>query len=69
MPRRAENVGTARVVLTLADLAGIETALEQIKVAGDRYSAQRQRFINRQAVCRRGASAFELVPSLVRRFA
>ncbi|MGF6973307.1 aryl-alcohol dehydrogenase-like predicted oxidoreductase [Paraburkholderia sp. JPY465] len=47
LPRLAENLGAASVVLTPADLADIEAALEQIKVAGERYPAQFQRFINR----------------------
>ncbi|MEX3786032.1 aldo/keto reductase [Paraburkholderia sp. BR14374] len=47
LPRLAENVGAASVVLTPADLADIEAALEQIKVVGERYPAQLQRFINR----------------------
>ncbi|MGF6260115.1 aryl-alcohol dehydrogenase-like predicted oxidoreductase [Paraburkholderia youngii] len=47
LPRLAENVGAASVVLTPADLAEIEAALEQIKVVGERYPAQLQRFINR----------------------
>ncbi|MEX3853322.1 aldo/keto reductase [Paraburkholderia sp. BR10923] len=47
LPRLAENVGAASVVLTPADLSDIEAALEQIKVVGERYPAQLQRFINR----------------------
>ncbi|EEA03623.1 aldo/keto reductase [Burkholderia sp. H160] len=47
LPRLAENVGAASVVLTPADLADIEAALEQIKVVGERYPAQFQQFINR----------------------
>ncbi|MGF6290652.1 aldo/keto reductase [Paraburkholderia youngii] len=47
LPRLAENVGAASIVLTPADLADIEAALEQIKVVGERYPAQLQRFINR----------------------
>jgi pyridoxine 4-dehydrogenase len=34
-------------VLTPADLADIEAALEQIKVMGERYPAHFQQFINR----------------------
>ncbi|WP_233804554.1 aldo/keto reductase [Paraburkholderia sp. HP33-1] len=47
LTRLEENVGAASVVLTPADLADIEAALEQIKVAGERYPAQLQQFINR----------------------
>ncbi|MGF6958768.1 aldo/keto reductase [Paraburkholderia youngii] len=47
LPRLAENVGAASVVLTPADLSDIEAALEQIKVVGERYPVQLQRFINR----------------------
>ncbi|MGF6917474.1 aldo/keto reductase [Paraburkholderia sp. 40] len=47
LPRLEENVGAASVVLSPADLADIEAALEQIKVTGERYPAQLQQFINR----------------------
>jgi aryl-alcohol dehydrogenase-like predicted oxidoreductase len=47
LPRLEENVGAASVVLTPADLADIEAALEQIKVTGERYPAHLQQFINR----------------------
>ncbi|RZF31665.1 aldo/keto reductase [Paraburkholderia sp. UYCP14C] len=47
LARLDENVGAASVVLTPADLADIEAALEQVKVAGERYPAQLQKFVNR----------------------
>ena len=45
--RLQENVGAAAVELSAADLAAIETALEQIKVVGDRYPAQLQQHVDR----------------------
>jgi aryl-alcohol dehydrogenase-like predicted oxidoreductase len=47
LPRLEENIGAASVVLTPADLADIEAALERIKVTGERYPAHLQQFINR----------------------
>ncbi|WP_233852214.1 aldo/keto reductase [Paraburkholderia sp. HD33-4] len=47
LARLDENVGAASVVLTPADLTDIEAALEQVKVAGERYPAQLQKFVNR----------------------
>ena len=45
--RLEENVGAASVDLTTDDLRSIERALSQIKVQGDRYSAERQQLVNR----------------------
>jgi aryl-alcohol dehydrogenase-like predicted oxidoreductase len=45
--RLEENVGAAQVVLTNADLAAIETALEQIRIVGERYPAALQQRIDR----------------------
>jgi hypothetical protein len=35
------------VVLTAAELAGIEAALARVPVQGDRYSAERQKLVGR----------------------
>ncbi|OXJ10923.1 aldo/keto reductase [Burkholderia sp. HI2500] len=45
--RLDENVGAAAVVLTADDLAAIETALQQIRVVGERYPAHFQQRIDR----------------------
>jgi aryl-alcohol dehydrogenase-like predicted oxidoreductase len=45
--RLEENVGAAAVVLNAADLAAIETALEQIRIVGERYPAALQQRIDR----------------------
>ncbi|KXU84830.1 aldehyde oxidase [Paraburkholderia monticola] len=47
LPRLEENIDAASVVLTHADLADIEAALERIKVTGERYPAHLQQFVNR----------------------
>ncbi|AXF24638.1 aldo/keto reductase [Burkholderia pyrrocinia] len=45
--RLDENVGAAAVVLTADDLAAIETALEQVRIVGERYPAHFQQRIDR----------------------
>ncbi|VWD48520.1 aldo/keto reductase [Burkholderia contaminans] len=45
--RLDENVGAAAVVLTADDLAAIETALQQIRIVGERYPAHFQQHIDR----------------------
>ncbi|MBN3795178.1 aldo/keto reductase [Burkholderia sp. Ac-20392] len=45
--RLDENVGAADVVLTADDLAAIETALQQIRIVGERYPAHFQQRIDR----------------------
>jgi pyridoxine 4-dehydrogenase len=45
--RLGENIGAANVLLNSVDLAHIATALEQIKVVGDRYPAHLQKNVNR----------------------
>ncbi|ABB12966.1 aldo/keto reductase [Burkholderia lata] len=45
--RLDENVGAAEVVLTADDLAAIETALQQIRIVGERYPAHFQQRIDR----------------------
>ncbi|MHA6820990.1 aldo/keto reductase [Ralstonia pseudosolanacearum] len=45
--RLKENVGTAAVALTPADLSAIKAALAQIIVAGDRYPAHLQQRVGR----------------------
>ena len=45
--RLEENIGAADLLLTPPDLAAIATALEQIKVVGDRYPAHLQKNVNR----------------------
>jgi aryl-alcohol dehydrogenase-like predicted oxidoreductase len=45
--RLEENVGAASVELTPVDLQRIETALAQVQVQGERYTAQMQKTINR----------------------
>ncbi|VWC58344.1 MULTISPECIES: aldo/keto reductase [Burkholderia] len=45
--RLDENVGAAAVVLTDDDLAAIETALQQIRIVGERYPAHLQQRIDR----------------------
>jgi pyridoxine 4-dehydrogenase len=45
--RLQENVGAAAIELSADDLAAIETALEQIKVVGDRYPAIWQQRVDR----------------------
>ena len=45
--RLEENIGAADLLLTPPDLAAITTALEQIKVVGDRYPAHLQKNVNR----------------------
>jgi len=45
--RLEENIASADVLLSSADLTAIATALEQIKVVGDRYPAHLQKNVNR----------------------
>jgi aryl-alcohol dehydrogenase-like predicted oxidoreductase len=45
--RLEENIGAASLELTTDDLSAIATALEQIKVVGDRYPAHLQKNVNR----------------------
>lgn len=45
--RLEENLGGAEVELSPADLDRIEQALASVQVAGDRYPASHQRFVNR----------------------
>ncbi|PQZ93177.1 MULTISPECIES: aldo/keto reductase [Pseudomonas] len=45
--RLEENIGAAHLVLDKDDLTAIATALEQIKVVGDRYPAHLQKNVNR----------------------
>jgi aryl-alcohol dehydrogenase-like predicted oxidoreductase len=45
--RLEENIGAAALELPLADLDAISTALEQIRVVGDRYPAHMQQRIDR----------------------
>ncbi|VWC73000.1 aldehyde oxidase [Burkholderia lata] len=45
--RLDENVGAADVVLTADDLAAIETALQEIRIVGERYPAHFQQRIDR----------------------
>lgn len=45
--RLEENMGAARLELHDTDLTAIATALEQIKVVGDRYPAHLQKNVNR----------------------
>jgi aryl-alcohol dehydrogenase-like predicted oxidoreductase len=45
--RLEENIGAAAVELAADDLAAIEAALQQIKVAGDRYPAHLQQRVDR----------------------
>ncbi|MGF6770470.1 aryl-alcohol dehydrogenase-like predicted oxidoreductase [Paraburkholderia sp. GAS199] len=45
--RLEENVGAASVALSAADLAAIESALEQITIVGDRYPASLQQRVDR----------------------
>jgi len=45
--RLEENIGAANLVLNNTDLIAIATALEQIKVVGDRYPAHLQKDVNR----------------------
>ncbi|VWD21690.1 aldehyde oxidase [Burkholderia lata] len=45
--RLDENVGAAEVVLTADDLTAIETALQQIRIVGERYPAHFQQRIDR----------------------
>ncbi|NIE56291.1 MULTISPECIES: aldo/keto reductase [unclassified Burkholderia] len=45
--RLDENVGAAAVVLTADDLAAIDTALQQIRIVGERYPAHFQQRIDR----------------------
>jgi aryl-alcohol dehydrogenase-like predicted oxidoreductase len=47
LKRLEENIGAASVELTVDDLRSIEHALSQIEVHGDRYSAERQKLVNR----------------------
>jgi len=47
LPRLEENIGAAAVALSADDLATIETALQQIKVVGDRYPAHLQQRVDR----------------------
>jgi pyridoxine 4-dehydrogenase len=45
--RLEENVGAAAVELSAEDLSAIESALQQIKVVGDRYPAHLQQRVDR----------------------
>ena len=45
--RLEENIGAAAVELSPGDLDHIESAVSQITVQGDRYSADRQRLVGR----------------------
>jgi aryl-alcohol dehydrogenase-like predicted oxidoreductase len=45
--RLEENIGAAKLELSTSDLADIETALQQIKVVGDRYPAHLQQRVDR----------------------
>ena len=45
--RLEENIGATTVTLTADDLSDIENAVSAIKVLGGRYSADRQKLINR----------------------
>lgn len=45
--RLNENNGAANVVLSAADLGAIESALQQIKIVGDRYPAHLQQNVGR----------------------
>ena len=45
--RLEENIGAASLTLSATDLTAIATALEQIKVVGDRYPANLQSAVNR----------------------
>lgn len=45
--RLNENNGAANVVLSAADLGAIESALQQIKIVGDRYPARLQQNVGR----------------------
>lgn len=45
--RLEENIGAASLELNKDDLSAIATALEQIKVVGDRYPAHLQKNVNR----------------------
>jgi pyridoxine 4-dehydrogenase len=45
--RLEENIGAASLQLSDSDLAAIATALQQIKVVGDRYPANLQNAVNR----------------------
>ncbi|MPV59514.1 aldo/keto reductase [Burkholderia sp. HI2761] len=45
--RLDENVGAAAVALTADDLAAIETALQQIRIVGERYPAHLQQRVDR----------------------
>jgi aryl-alcohol dehydrogenase-like predicted oxidoreductase len=45
--RLEENLGGAAIALTADDLARIEDGLAGVQVAGDRYPASHQRFVNR----------------------
>ncbi|MCL7021890.1 hypothetical protein MKW94_016088 [Papaver nudicaule] len=47
LDRLDENVGAAAVVLTADDLAAIETALQQVRIVGERYPAHFQQRIDR----------------------
>ncbi|MFJ1213537.1 aldo/keto reductase [Burkholderia pyrrocinia] len=47
LQRLDENVGAAAVVLTADDLAAIETALQQVRIVGERYPAHFQQRIDR----------------------
>jgi aryl-alcohol dehydrogenase-like predicted oxidoreductase len=47
MHRLEENLGAARIELTVDDLREIDSAASKITVQGDRYSEQMQRLINR----------------------
>jgi diketogulonate reductase-like aldo/keto reductase len=47
MHRLEENLGAARVNLTVDDLREIDNAASKITVQGDRYPEQMQRLINR----------------------
>lgn len=45
--RLEENIGAASLALNKVDLTAVATALEQIKIVGDRYPAHLQKNVNR----------------------
>jgi len=45
--RLQENLGAASLTLTAGELAAIESALRQIKIAGERYTPQQMQLIDR----------------------
>lgn len=47
LPRLAENVGSAEIILSANDLKEVNEAVSKIRVQGMRYSEQAQKMINR----------------------